>query len=75
MKMLTLLTAATLLVAGSAFAATAAAPAAPAAAPAAAAAAAPDHHCANNANEQKLHGAARKSFIKKCRADSTSAKK
>jgi hypothetical protein len=78
MKMISLLTAAALLVAGSAYAATAAAPAAAAAPPATTSAPAPaqaalakhDHHCRDEANEKKLAGAARASFVKKCRADS-----
>ena len=85
MKMISLLTAAALLVAGSAYAATATAPApaaappattsapAPAAGTAAPAKAAPakqDHHCRDEANEKKLAGAARAAFVKKCRADS-----
>lgn len=79
MKLIKILTAASLLMAGAAFAATApaAAPAAPAAAAApapAAMAAKPDHHCRDNANEKHLKGAARASFVKKCRADATAAK-
>lgn len=79
MKMISLLTAAALLVAGSAYAAAGTAPAAAAAppattsAPALATAAAPakqDHHCRDEANEKKLAGAARAAFVKKCRADS-----
>ncbi len=85
MKMISLLTAAALLVAGSAYAATGTAPApaaappattsapAPAAATSAPAKAAPakqDHHCRDEANEKHLAGAARAAFVKKCRADS-----
>ena len=75
MKMITLLTA-SLLMAGTAFASAPAAPAATAApaAPAAAAPAKHDHHCRDQANEQKLKGAARASFVKKCRADAMAAK-
>ena len=76
MKMITLLTA-SLLMAGTAFAAAPATTAAPAAMAAPAAAAAPakhDHHCRDEANEQKLKGAARASFVKKCRADAMAAK-
>lgn len=80
MKMLSTLTLASLLVAGSAFAAdapaTASKPAAAAAATstATAAKAAPDHHCRDDANAKKLAGAARKSFMKKCLADARAAK-
>jgi Spy/CpxP family protein refolding chaperone len=74
MKLIKILTAASLLLGGAAFAATAPAAAPAAAAPAAAMPAKADHHCRDQANEQKLKGAARKSFIKKCRADATAAK-
>lgn len=68
-KLISTLTLATLLVAGSAFAADATAPAAK---PATAAKA--DHHCRDDANSKKLAGAARKSFMKKCLADARAAK-
>jgi hypothetical protein len=44
--------------------------------PAAATAAKPaaDHHCRDDADSKKLAGAARKSFMKKCLADSRAAK-
>jgi hypothetical protein len=77
MKMISLLTAAALLVAGSAYAAAGTAPATAAAPPATTSAPAPataaakqDHHCRDEANEKKLAGAARSAFVKKCRADS-----
>jgi hypothetical protein len=80
MKMISLLTVAALLAAGSAYAATATAPAttgapqaatsAPARAAGQAAAAKQDHHCRDEANEKHLAGAARAAFVKKCRADS-----
>ncbi len=79
MKMISLLTAAALLVAGSAYAATGTAPAPAAAPPATTSAPAPataagpakqDHHCRDEANEKHLAGAARAAFVKKCRADS-----
>ena len=66
--MISMLTLAAMLTAGSAFAADA-----PAAATPAPAAAHPDHHCRDDANAKKLAGAARKSFIKKCVADSRAA--
>lgn len=72
MKMIAILTATTLLAAGAAFAATTVpvtATSATAAAPAK-----PDNHCRNEANEKKLAGAARASFVKKCRADAKAAK-
>ena len=79
MKIIKILTAASLLIGGAAFAAApAAAPAAPAAAapaamaPAAAMPAKADHHCRDGANEKHLKGAARASFVKKCRADAMS---
>lgn len=68
MKTIAMLSIAALLAGGSAFAADAPAAATPAAKPA------PDHHCRNEANDKKLAGAARKSFIKKCVADSRAAK-
>lgn len=84
MKMLNVLATA-LLAAGSAFASAAPAPTAPAptaaapapaatnppaaTTPAAATTTRPDHHCRDEANEKHLRGAARASFIKKCRAD------
>jgi hypothetical protein len=74
-KLISTLTLATLIVAGSAFAGDA--PGTPTASrPTAAstAVAKPDHHCRDNANAKKLAGAARKSFIKKCLADARSAK-
>ena len=75
MKTISLLTAASLLMVGSAFAAASTTAPAPAAAPAAAAAPAKhDHHCRDEANEQKLKGAARAAFVKKCRADAMAAK-
>lgn len=80
MKMISLLTAAVLLAAGSAYAAAATAPTTAAAPQAATSAPAPasgqataakqDHHCRDEANEKKLSGAARAAFVKKCRADS-----
>ena len=71
-KMLSTLTLATLLVAGSAaFAADA--PATTTAKPTATATKA-DHHCRDDANGKKLAGAARKSFMKKCLADARAAK-
>ena len=69
MKLIPALSIAALLATGSAFAADA-----PAAAPAMTAKPQPDHHCRNEANDKKLAGAARKSFIKKCVADSRAAK-
>jgi hypothetical protein len=71
-KLISTLTLASLLVAGSAFAADA--PASMAKPVTAATKAAPDHHCRDNANEKKLAGAARKSYIKKCLADARAAK-
>jgi psiF repeat-containing protein len=68
MKLIPALSLAALLAAGSAFAADA--PAAPAPATTKAQ---PDHHCRNEANDKKLAGAARKSFIKKCVAESRAA--
>jgi len=75
-KLISTLTLASLLVAGGAFAADAPATAAKPAATSNAATtkAAPDHHCRDGANEKKLAGAARKSFIKKCLADARAAK-
>ena len=72
MKMIPALSIAALLAAGSAFAADA--PATATSKPVAAASAKGDHHCRDEANEKKLAGAARKSFIKKCVADSRAAK-
>lgn len=79
MRKLQTFAAATLLAAGATLAVAAAgtapatpapaAAAAPAPAPAADAKPRPDHHCRNEANEKHLKGAARASFIKKCRAD------
>jgi len=75
MKLLSTLTLASLLVAGSAFAADAAGTAtAPKPTAAATATAKPDHHCRDDANGKKLAGAARKSFMKKCLADARAAK-
>jgi hypothetical protein len=71
-KLLSTLTIAALLAAGSAMAADATAPA-PAAKPAAHATPV-DHHCRDEANDKKLAGAARKSFMKKCLADARAAK-
>jgi len=71
-KLITTLTLASLLVAGSAFAADA--PASAAKAATTATKAAPDHHCRDDANGKKLAGAARKSFMKKCLADARAAK-
>ncbi|HTT97794.1 MAG TPA: PsiF family protein [Rhizomicrobium sp.] len=71
MKMISALTIAALLAGGSAFAADAAATAD---AKPAATMAKGDHHCRDEANEKKLAGAARKSFIKKCVADARAAK-
>ena len=69
MKLLSAIALTTLLAAGTAFAADAPAASAPTAKPNAMAAA-PDHHCRDEANAKKLKGAARASYIKKCRADS-----
>jgi psiF repeat-containing protein len=67
-KHLSALVAAALLCTGTAFAADATATApAPAVAKG-------DHHCRDSANDKKLSGAARKSFIKKCLADAKAAK-
>jgi hypothetical protein len=63
--MISTLTLAALLATGSAFAADATATSSTATTHAAK----PDHHCRDQANEQKLAGAARKSFVKKCMAD------
>jgi hypothetical protein len=71
-KLISTLTLASLLVAGSAFAADA--PASAAKPAVTATKAAPDHHCRDDANAKKLAGAARKSFIKKCLADARAAK-
>jgi psiF repeat len=78
-KLISTLTLASLLVAGSAFAADAATTAskptpASTAANATMAPVKADHHCRDDANGRKLAGAARKSFIKKCLADSRAAK-
>jgi hypothetical protein len=73
MKIITTLTLATLLLGGSAFAADSAPTSKPAAATTATKPAA-DHHCRDDANAKKLAGAARKSFMKKCLADSRAAK-
>jgi hypothetical protein len=72
MKLIPALSIAALLAAGSAFAADA--PAATTSKPVAAMAKG-DHHCRDEANEKKLAGAARKSFIKKCVADARAAAK
>jgi hypothetical protein len=69
-KILSTLTLAALLASGAAFAADAPA----AGATASTTAAKPDHHCRDAANDKKLAGAARKSFIKKCVADARAAK-
>jgi len=66
-KNLSILTLAALLATGSAFAADATATTS--SSKPTTTAAKPDHHCRDSANEQKLAGAARKSFIKKCVAD------
>jgi hypothetical protein len=66
MKLIPALSIAALLAAGSAFAADA--PATATSKPVAAAAKS-DHHCRDEANDKKLSGAARKSFIRKCVAD------
>lgn len=71
MKLIPALSIAALLAAGSAFAADA--PAATNSKPVASAAAKGDHHCRDEANDKKLAGAARKSFIKKCVADARAA--
>jgi hypothetical protein len=71
MKLIPALSIAALLAAGSAFAADA--PATAQSKPMASASKG-DHHCRDEANEKKLAGAARKSFIKKCVADSRAAK-
>jgi hypothetical protein len=73
-KLISTLTLASLLVAGSAFAADAPASTAKLAATSTAPKAAPDHHCRDGANAKKLAGAARKSFIRKCLADARAAK-
>jgi len=70
MKLIPALSIAALLAAGSAFAADA--PATATSKPVAASAKG-DHHCRDEANEKKLAGAARKSFIKKCVADARAA--
>lgn len=67
MKLIPALSIAALLAAGSAFAADA--PAATMSKPVATSAKG-DHHCRDEANEKKLAGAARKSFIRKCVAES-----
>jgi hypothetical protein len=72
MKLIPALSIAALLAAGSAFAADA--PPATTMSKPVAAAAKGDHHCRDEANEKKLAGAARKSFIKKCVADARAAK-
>ncbi|HEV7608507.1 MAG TPA: PsiF family protein [Steroidobacteraceae bacterium] len=69
MKLIATLALTSLLAAGSAFAADATAPAAKPTSTAAH----PDHHCRDDANAKKLAGAARKSFVKKCMADSKAA--
>ena len=69
MKTIAMLSIAALLAGGSAFAADAPAATTPAAKPM------PDHHCRDAANEKKLAGAARKSFIKKCVAEARAAAK
>lgn len=76
MKLISTLTLASVLVAGCAFAADAPASAAKPAATSTASTtkAAPDHHCRDGANEKKLAGAARKSYIRKCLADARAAK-
>jgi len=71
MKLIPALSIAALLAAGSAFAADA--PATAPSKPVASASAKGDHHCRNEANDKKLTGAARKSFIKKCVADARAA--
>jgi hypothetical protein len=68
-KLIATLALASLLAAGSAFAADATAPAAKPMTSAAHG----DHHCRDEANSKKLAGAARKSYIKKCLADSKAA--
>jgi hypothetical protein len=73
-KLISTLTLAALLAAGSAMAADATATATPPAAKPAAHATPVDHHCRDEANEKKLAGAARKSFVKKCLADAKAAK-
>jgi hypothetical protein len=65
-----MLTLAALLAAGSTYAADATADSSKATTQAAKG----DHHCRDQANEQKLAGAARKSFVKKCMADAKAAK-
>lgn len=69
MKTLSILAIAGLLATGTAFAADSAPTSAKPVATATAAQ--PDHHCRDDANAKKLSGAARKSFMKKCRADAT----
>jgi hypothetical protein len=73
-KLISTLTLATLLLAGSAFAADATATASKPTPSATTTAAQPDHHCRDDANGKKLAGAARKSFMKKCLADARAAK-
>ncbi len=72
MKLVSTLTLAALMAAGSAFAADA--PAAATKPAATTSKAAPDHHCRDEANGKKLAGAARKSFMKKCLADARASK-
>lgn len=72
MKMLPMLAVAGLFVTGAAFAADAPATAAKPAATATPVQ--PDHHCRDDANHRKLAGAARKSFMKKCRSDAVAKK-
>ena len=72
MKVISTLTLAALLASGSAMAADATMTA-PAAKPASHATPV-DHHCRDGANEKKLAGAARKSFMKKCLADAKATK-
>ena len=71
MKLIPALSIAALLAGGSAFAADA--PATATSKPVASASAKGDHHCRDEANDTKLAGAARKSFIKKCVADGRAA--
>ena len=65
MKLISMLTLAALLATGSAYAADATADSSKATTHAVKT----DHHCRNQAKEQKLTGADRKSFIQKCEAD------
>ncbi|MFT3906599.1 MAG: PsiF family protein [Steroidobacteraceae bacterium] len=71
MKMIPVLTCATLLIAGSAFAADAAGTASTSTSKPTASVKAPDA-CSKEATSKQLHGKARKSFLKSCRKGSSS---